>query len=160
MRFIPIIAAFAITSSVAVVPASAQQPASNTQTQLPSIALPPELDRVLRDYEAGWRKGDAPALAALFSENGFVMQNGKPPVRGRAAIQSAYQSGAGGQLKLRALAVATADTIGYIIGAYGYDASGVDMGKFTLTLKRQRGGKWLIFSDMDNGNAPPRRLGG
>lgn len=36
------------------------------QDQLPSIELPPELDRVLRDYEAGWQGGDAQGLAALF----------------------------------------------------------------------------------------------
>ncbi|MBC8085977.1 MAG: nuclear transport factor 2 family protein, partial [Phycisphaerae bacterium] len=121
--------------------------------------LSPELDRVLRDYEAAWRKGDAPALAALFAIDGFVMQNGKPPVRGRPAIQAAYSGASGGELKLRALAVATADTIGYIVGAYGYGDGVADVGKFTLTLKRPRGGKWLIFSDMDNGSSPPRRPG-
>ena len=112
------------------------------------------------NYEAAWRRSDAAALAALFAEDGFVMQNGKPPVRGRAAIKTADEGSAGGPLKLRALAVATADTIGYMVGAYGYEGSGAtDMGKFTLTLKRQRGGKWLIFSDMDNGDAA-RRPGG
>jgi len=31
------------------------------------------------------------------------------------------------------------------------------MGKYTLTLRRTPGGPWLIFSDMDNGNQPPRQ---
>lgn len=158
MRPIPIVAALIVTMAALLL--AAQQPAANVAPQLPSITLAPELDRVLRDYESAWRRGDAAALAALFSEDGFVMQNGKPPVRGRAAIQTAYQGAAGGQLKLRALAFMTSDTIGFIVGAYGYDASGADMGKFTLTLKRARGGKWLIFSDMDNGSVPPRRPGG
>src|SRR6185295_2049761 len=36
-----------------------------------SVALPPELARVLTDYEAGWKAGDAAALASLFAEDGF-----------------------------------------------------------------------------------------
>lgn len=158
MRLFPCVAALSVT--MLALPIAAQQPAPPAPTPLPSITLAPELERVLRDYETAWRKGDAPALAALFSVDGFVMQNGKPPVRGRAAIQAAYTGASGGTLRLRALAVGTADTIGFIVGAYGYDDSGADMGKFTLTLKRPRGGKWLIFSDMDNGSSAPRRPGG
>lgn len=58
-------------------------------------------------------------------------------------------------LQLRALAYAHADTVGYIIGAYGYGDAPGDQGKFTLTLRRV-GGRWLIASDMDNGNQPRR----
>lgn len=50
-------------------------------------------------------------------------------------------------------AYGSADTIAYIIGGYRYGDATSDMGKFTLTLRRARGGKWLISSDMDNGNA-------
>ena len=92
------------------------------------------------------------------SEDGFVLQGNRPPIRGRPAIQAAYEGrGEGGPLRLRALAFATADTIGYIIGAYGYGNAPGDTGKFTLTLRRARGEPWLIFSDMDNSNAPPRQ---
>ena len=51
-----------------------------------SIVLPPGLARVLTDYEVGWKAGDAAALARLFTEDGFVLSPGKPPVRGRAAM--------------------------------------------------------------------------
>jgi hypothetical protein len=125
-------------------------------TELPGVALPPELDRVLRDYERAWRAGDAAALASLFAEDGFVLQSNRPPVRGRQAIQAAYEDqGEGGPLRLRALAFTSTDTIGYIIGAYGYGDKPGDIGKFTLTLRRAPGGPWLIFSDMDNSNAKP-----
>ena len=43
-----------------------------------SVTLPPELDRVLRDYENAWQAKDAGALARLFTEDGFVLSNGKP----------------------------------------------------------------------------------
>jgi ketosteroid isomerase-like protein len=122
---------------------------------LPSVVLPPELARVLTDYEAAWESRDAAALARLFAEDGFVLQGGKPPIRGRAAIEAAYK-GSGGPLFLRALAYAAEGDVGYIIGAYTHAKGAPDDGKFTLTLKKS-GGRWLIMSDMDNGNRPPRK---
>jgi ketosteroid isomerase-like protein len=122
---------------------------------LPSIALPPELARVLTDYESAWRAKDAAALARLFAEDGFVLSSGAPPVRGRAAIEKAY-AGAGGPLVLRALAYATESKLGYIIGGFARKEGDPDVGKFTLTLKKGASGRWLIMSDMDNGNRPSR----
>jgi len=96
------------------------------------------------------------SLAALFAEDGFVLPSGALPVRGRAAIEKHY-TGSGGPLSLRALAYATEGSIGYIIGAYGGERGKPDSGKFTLTLKKGPGDRWLIMSDMDNVNArrPP-----
>lgn len=123
---------------------------------LPDAALPATLDRVLRDYEQAWRTGDARALAALFAEDGFVLQSNQLPVRGRSAIEAAYAGQGGSPLRLRALAYSVEGSTGYIIGAYRYGNNVGDTGKFTLTLKRVVDGPWMIFSDMDNGNAPPR----
>jgi ketosteroid isomerase-like protein len=123
---------------------------------IPSVELPPELARVLRDYETAWQAKDAAGLAKLFTEDGFVLPNGRPPVRGRNAIQRHY-TGQGGPLALRALAFAAEGSVGYIIGAYAQKAGDPDAGKFTLTLRKGADGRWLIVSDMDNGNQPPRR---
>jgi len=143
--------ALTLVSALATVAA----PASAEESPLPSVSLPPELARVLTDYEAAWRAKDAAALARLFAEDGFVLQRNKPPVRGRDAIEKAY-AGAGGSLALRALAYAVEGPVGYIIGGYAARAGEPDDGKFTLTLKKAPTGKWLIMSDMDNGNRPPR----
>lgn len=127
-----------------------------TSAPLASVPLPPDLDRVLRDYESAWQRRDAAALAELFTEDGFVLANGKAPVRGRAAIRAAYAE-AGGPLSLRALAYATEGILGHILGAYSLKPGEADLGKFTLTLRRGPDGRWLIFSDMDNPSQPPRR---
>ncbi len=119
---------------------------------LPSVSLPPELARVLSDYEKSWVAKDAKNLAALFAEDGFVLQGGRPPVRGRSRIEAAYR-GAGGELRLRALAYALEGDIGYVVGGYAQKIGDPDVGKFTLTLRKEKG-RWLIFSDMDNGNSP------
>ena len=127
---------------------------ASAAAQLPSVPLPPELARVLTDYEGAWQQKDAAALAALFAENGFVLSSGASPVRGRAAIQKHY-SGQGGPLSLRALAYAAEGSTGYIIGGFSREQGQPDIGKFTLTLDLASDGRWLIMSDMDNGNSRP-----
>ena len=126
-------------------------------SEIGHVALPPELDNVLRDYERAWRADNAFALASLFAADGFVLQSKHLPAHGRQAIQAAYEGKAGGPLRLDALAFSAGDTEGYIFGVYGYGNVPGDMGKFTLTLRGAPGGAWVIFSDMDNLNAPPRR---
>lgn len=130
--------------------------AQETPARLPSVTLPAEVERVLRDYERHWTAGDEAALAALFAEDGFILQNGRPPVRGRAAIQQAYANSQGA-LRLRALDYATADSVGWIIGAFAYGVGDADMGKFVLALRRSPGGPWLITADIDNASQMPRR---
>jgi len=117
----------------------------------PSVTLPPELARVLTDYEKNWQAGNAAALAELFATDGFVLPNGKAPVKGRAAIQKLYTKN-GAPLSLRAFAYATQGDVGYIIGGYSGEPGKPDDGKFTLTLRKGADGRWLIVSDMDNGN--------
>jgi ketosteroid isomerase-like protein len=117
----------------------------------PSVQLPAELARVLTDYETAWRAGDGRSLAKLFAEDGFVLPDGHPPVRGREAIERYYQ-GPGGELVLRAFAFATEGPVGYILGGFSRQAGSADIGKFTLTLRRDPAGRWLIVSDMDNPN--------
>jgi ketosteroid isomerase-like protein len=126
----------------------------STATPLSSVTLPPALARVLTDYETAWRNRDAKGLAALFHEDGFVLSSGAPPVRGRAEIEKHY-AGAGGPLALRAFAYGIDGSLAWIVGGFGREAGQPDSGKFTLTLRKDASGRWLINSDMDNGNRRP-----
>jgi ketosteroid isomerase-like protein len=154
---------FAVLPFFIVFPTVSASQGANNSTARPSIveqasvALPAELERVLRDYERAWRAGDIPAIVSLFSTDGFVLQPGRAPARGREALAAIYTGQVGGDLRLRAIAFAMADTVGYIIGGYRYGDATSEVGKFTLTLRRTRGDPWLIFSDMDNSSAPPRQ---
>ncbi len=121
----------------------------------PSVVLPPAIERVLRDYERGWRTGSPDSLAALFTVDGFALPSGRAAARGRPAIAATY-TGPGGDLRLRALSWSTSDSLGYVVGGYQYGAGGADIGKFVLVLRKDATGKWLIVADMDNANAPPR----
>ncbi|HEY7568172.1 MAG TPA: DUF4440 domain-containing protein [Gemmatimonadaceae bacterium] len=115
---------------------------------LPSIALPPDLDRVLRDYEKAWKASDANGLAALFADGRVVMTNSGRAVRGREGVRQMYSNG-GGPLVLRAMAYAADDTVAHIIGGYTLRPGEGDAGTFVLALVRSRGGPWLIAADMD-----------
>ena len=117
------------------------------------MTLPAELARILSQYETAWRHGDGAALANLFDDQGFVLGNGSPPIRGRAAIRE-YYKGPGGPLVLRAFAFGAEESVGFIVGGFSRETGSPDIGKFTLTLKRSSDGRWAIFSDMDNGNRP------
>jgi ketosteroid isomerase-like protein len=148
MRTKPLLLALLLSTSAA----GAQPDAGGPQ---PSIELPPALARVLTDYETAWRARDAKALAALFTEDGYVLPGGRSPVKGRAAIGRHY-TGQGGPLALRAFAFATEGSVGYILGGYAGQTGEEDTGKFTLTLRRDEAGRWLIVSDMDNSNRRAR----
>jgi ketosteroid isomerase-like protein len=115
----------------------------------PSIELPDDVARVLRDYERHWSAGSASELAALFVERGLIVRQGTW-IRGREAIQQAYQT-SGGPLRLRPVEYAVDGAVGYIVGAFGYgqDLPVEDRGLFVLTLQRDSTGRWLIVSDMD-----------
>lgn len=116
---------------------------------LPSVDLPPELDRVLRDYEKHWKANNGEALSELFTDDGFINRNGW--IRGRDAIRQAYAR-SGGDLRLRALGYAAGDTVGYIVGGYRYGDAANDGGKFVLALRRAPRGEWKIAADLDAAN--------
>jgi ketosteroid isomerase-like protein len=129
--------------------------AQTENPQPPTSERPAEFARVLTDYETAYPKGGV-ALAPLFTEDGFVMAGGRPPVRGRTAIADHYGPGRGQPLALRAFAFAVSGDVGYILGGYAMRRGDPDGGKFTLVLRKAGDGRWLIASDMDNTNRSPR----
>jgi ketosteroid isomerase-like protein len=137
--------------------AGAQLPPALSGAQLPSvISLPPAFDRVLRDYEAAWRDGDGPRLAALFTPDGFAVQSGSPIRRGGAAIAGGLTTPSG-TLQLSAYAYASSSTVGYIVGSYRYPTTVGAGGRFVLALQAGADGRWLIAADLDNSGPPPPR---
>ncbi len=126
----------------------AQEPGSQA---FPTVDLPLDVERVLRDYEQAWTGGDSRGLADLFTQDGFALRPRRPPVRGHAAILRTYENVCG-NLALRALDFAVSDSIGYIVGAFAAEPGDPDIGKFVLLLRRGPSGRWLIVADIDNGN--------
>lgn len=117
--------------------------------------LPPEIARVLADYERAWAAGDEDALAALFTPDGYVLSNHAAPVRGRDAIRAAYEE-AGGPLALTALHTEMDGHLAYVVGVYAAERGDQPGGKFVLVLERGHHGEWFIAADIDNAIAPRR----
>ena len=133
--------------------AGAQAPQPPQDVQAPAvISLPPAFERVLRDYEAAWRDGDGARLAALFTEDGFAVQNGSPIRRGRAAIAAGVTK-PGGELQLSAYSYHSSGNVGFIVGGYRYPTSTGPGGRFVMALQSGADGRWLIAADLDN-NGP------
>lgn len=147
----PLLCALAIAF---VPPAIAQTP---PPAALPSVALPPEIDSVLRAYERAWTANDPAALARLFTPDGMALPNGNAPAQGSAAIAAVYARGAGSPLALRALAFHQAQDLAYVVGGFAPAANQPDVGKFVLVLRRGADGQWRIAADIDNMNARPQR---
>ena len=80
-----------------------------------------------------------------------MLSSGALPVRA-ARRSSATTREPAARCALRAFAYETREDVGYILGGFARKAGEPDAGKFTLTVKRGAGGRWLIASDMDNGN--------
>ena len=131
------------------------QPAAPADAAPPAaVALPPELDRVLRDYERAWRAGDGAAVAALFTDDGFAVQSGSPLARGPAAIAGNI-SGPGGALQLSAYAFSVSGSVGYIVGGFRYPDTTGPGGRFVLALRQGADGRWRIAADLDNSGPAP-----
>ncbi len=147
------VARSALLLGLLLVPGTVPGAAQESVAGVPAVvALPPELDVVLREYEDAWGRRDADALTALFTEDGFVLRPGRPPVQGREAIRIAYAN-SGGPLTLRAYGHATEGSVGWIVGGFATSPEGPDVGKFVLALRKAPSGRWLLAADMDNGNS-------
>lgn len=139
---------FAILAALACGP---DAPAEGPAPPLPAVTLPAELDRVLRGYEAAYAGHDARALGELFAEDGYLLQPGRPAIRGRAAVARVL-SREGGALALVPVAYGMADSVGYIVGTFGAQRTAGEGGKFVLALRREGAGPWRIAADIANPN--------
>lgn len=123
---------------------------------LPTVQLPADLDRVLRDFERGWEAADnKAALSTLFTDDG-IFQAADDWAQGPLAIRIALL-GRGGSLRLLAQSFEAEGRLGYIAGAYGYyrDSTWVDQGRYVLTLRRTDDEPWRITVARLGDTTPP-----
>jgi uncharacterized protein (TIGR02246 family) len=72
------------------------QPASKTA---PTTAADPELQKLADDYSAAWSKGDAAALAALYTADALYIDSGMVLMKGRSEIEATFKQRFAGELK-------------------------------------------------------------
>lgn len=127
---------------------------ASAQSQAPefpqTVSLPPDLQSVLSKYQEAWQNSESKTLANLFSEDGFVLANGRTPIKGRNQIEE-YYSNSGSPIFLRPFAFQVDDNLAYILGGITKKNMKDDLAKFTIILSKVNG-EWKIISDMDNHN--------
>ena len=112
----------------------------------------PNVNRLVEQYQTAWNKGDAKALAALYSQTAIRMQP-EGPVAGRAAIEQMFTKNfaeiwKGTKLTLKAgrTQKVTAD-VSILEGTYEVagGAGAPQRGRFLNTLVRE-GAEWKLAS--------------
>jgi uncharacterized protein (TIGR02246 family) len=109
-------------------------------------------------------RGDAEAIAALYTESAQVLPPNGAPVQGPADIRAfwagAIQSGIKGG-RLETLDVETGGDIAVETGRYQLilqppgGAQMTDEGKYLVVWRRQADGSWKLHRDMFSSNQPP-----
>jgi ketosteroid isomerase-like protein len=114
------------------------------------------------EWSAGFAKGDAKAVAAIYSANGQILAEGSEPVKGTAALtkflQGVMDEG------VSSVALTTLEVVGQgryatEVGSYVMkDKAGkeIDHGKY-MELWRLDKGVWKLHRDIFNSSVPPKK---
>ena len=115
-------------------------------------------DDVRQRWVAAANAKDAAGLAALYTEDAVLMPTNMASVKGRTAIQSSWKAmldqGAH-DVSLTKTGGAMAADWGYEVGTYSaMFGSSPDKGKYMLSLKKGKDGRWMIHEDIFNSDMP------
>ncbi|HYZ22186.1 MAG TPA: SgcJ/EcaC family oxidoreductase [Rhodopila sp.] len=113
-----------------------------------------EIDAANRAWVAAYGKGDAAAVAALYTQDATILPPGSDMVQGRANIQAFWQKAMASGLKVNTLQAISVERHGDIareIGKATGEANGpVDL-KYVVVWKRVNGA-WRLSTDIWNSN--------
>jgi uncharacterized protein (TIGR02246 family) len=122
----------------------------------PSDEVRPAIEAANKELFAGLKRGDAAAMAALYTSNAQIFPPNADPVRGRKAIEEEFaKMTGGGGVKGGGLNTSEVEVHGDTAietGTYkltGEDGNQVDKGNYMAVWKRQDG-KWKIHRDIWN----------
>jgi ketosteroid isomerase-like protein len=128
----------------------------------PSVS--PEITKAADGYLKAVLAGNAPAVAATYTDNGIELPPGESAVRGRAAIEKHFRTMFSGPARITAFTFshiesATNGSVGYDVGTYEQQLalpSGqtvTDVGKYVVILKRSQG-EWKAAYVIYNSDKP------
>jgi uncharacterized protein (TIGR02246 family) len=114
------------------------------------------------EFGAAYGRGEAPAVAALYTEGGQLYPPNESLVAGRAAIEKFWKAAMDSGVKGVELKTAEVESVGdsaveagtYTL--YGKDGTTLDRGKY-LVLWKSVGSAWRLHRDCWNSNEPVRR---
>ena len=118
-----------------------------------------EIEEIDRAFCETLRKGDAPALAKFFTEDGKSMASNEPSAVGREKIQAQYAgliADGATLLELDIQGVWGTEALLASEGRFKFsskDGKELDRGKY-IALWTKVGGEWKIFRDIYNSDLP------
>lgn len=127
------------------------------------MSVPPEITRLVAEWEDALRRGDAAACAALYTEDGVIYLFSEPlRARGRGEIAAMHRAWIDtGEInqQFKVLEARLEETQGYFLAAWSGDfpqASGAYetfSGKVVTVLERNAGGPWQFHISSVNAGA-------
>jgi uncharacterized protein (TIGR02246 family) len=130
---------------------------------LPAVAQTtdarPAIEAANRKVEAAWAKGDAAAMAALYTSTAVIMPSHAPSVSGAEAVAAFWKSGlasAQPPLKLTTTEVTTHGDTAHETGTWvmtAPDGKVIEKGNYIVIWKKE-GGEWKLHRDIWNSDTP------
>lgn len=106
-----------------------------------------DIDAMNAQFVADWRRHDAAACAAVYTEDATYLATGIDPAHGRAAIQATFSAAMEAGFELTRLTTASAETdgtLGYVVQTFESNAGG---GTILLVFKRDGQGAWKVCAE-------------
>lgn len=142
--------------AICIVPSSGVASAQQSESRLRKAIVAANAE-----FAAAFARGDGTGIAALYATDGRLLPPNGNIVIGRSAIQSFWQGAIDSglkQVKLETIELYGAGGTTAEVGTYSLlDGNGrvVDTGKYVVLWKREKG-KWRLYRDIWNSNAPAR----
>ena len=121
-----------------------------------------DVQKIVSAYEAAFNKGDAKAVAAMYTADALRVGPDGLLVTGRKEIEQSYVTAFGGALKGAKLSLTTGRTVNVtpdvkiIEGTFDVAGTAPVKGRYVNTLVRQ-GGQWLLASVNARPDMPPAK---
>lgn len=122
------------------------------------------LEQIDRRWEQAFNRGDAEGVAALYTDDGFLLAPNSQIARGRQSIQQQLQGFIDAGLKniqFTTVDVGVSGDLAYEVGRYSLDVhpQGAqqavrDEGKYVIVARRQPDGTWKLAADIFNTSQP------
>jgi len=118
----------------------------------------PSIQKANEEWMAAFNKGDAAAVAALYSEDAYILPNGAAMAKGRRAIEAYFKNSVQqlGDAKLRTVDLQSLGPgSAREVGTFNFKTKGDSpqdvVGKY-VAVWRKMGGQWKLITDIWNLN--------